>query len=79
LVLILDFNLIIDSLRCENLQVSEQVSKFYGFISMSEKKKRKERKQLGFNIWAEATRQVQDRSKWRGLVHGPILHEETGN
>jgi hypothetical protein len=39
----------------------------------------KERKQLGFNTWAEATRQVQDRSKWRGLVHGPILHEETGN
>ena len=39
----------------------------------------KERKQLGFNTWAEATRQVQDRSKWRGLVHGPILHEETWN
>ena len=39
----------------------------------------KERKQLGFNTWAEATRQAQDRSKWRGLVHGHILHEETGN
>ena len=38
----------------------------------------KEMKQLGFNTWAEATRQVQDRSKWRGLVHGPILHEGTG-
>jgi hypothetical protein len=39
----------------------------------------KDRKQLGFNTWAEATRQAQDRSKWRGLVHDPILHEETGN
>ena len=26
----------------------------------------KERKQLGFNTWAETTRQAQDRSKWRG-------------
>jgi hypothetical protein len=33
----------------------------------------KERKQLGFNTWAEATRQVQDRSQWRGLVHGQLL------
>ena len=24
----------------------------------------KERKQLGFNTWVEATRQAQDRSKW---------------
>jgi hypothetical protein len=39
----------------------------------------KERKQLGFNTWAEATIQVQDRSKWRELVHCTILHEETGN
>ena len=39
----------------------------------------KERKKLGFNTWAEATRQAQDRSKWRGLVHGPIFHKETGN
>ena len=39
----------------------------------------KERKHLGFNTWTEATRQVQDRSKRRGLVHGTILHEETGN
>jgi hypothetical protein len=39
----------------------------------------KESKPLGFNTGAEVTRQVQDRSKWRGLVHGPILHEETGN
>ena len=29
----------------------------------------KERKQLGFNTWAEATREVQDRSQWIGLVH----------
>ena len=39
----------------------------------------KERKQLGFNTWAEATRQPQDRSKWKGLVHGLIFREETGN
>ena len=39
----------------------------------------KERKQLGFNTWAEATRQAQERSKWRGLVNCPILHKETGN
>jgi len=39
----------------------------------------KERKQLGLNTWAEATIQAQDRSKWRELVHGTILHEETGN
>jgi hypothetical protein len=39
----------------------------------------KERKQLGFNTWAEATIQAQDRSKWGELVHGTILHEETGN
>ena len=39
----------------------------------------KERIQLGSNIRAEATRRAQDRSKWRRLVHGSILHEETGN
>ena len=36
----------------------------------------KERKQLGFNAWAASQREAAD--KWRGYVHGPILHAERG-
>ena len=35
----------------------------------------KENKQQRFNTWAEATIQAQYQSKWRGLVHGSILHK----
>ena len=36
----------------------------------------KERKELGFNTWTEASRVAERRKKWSGLVHGPILHRE---
>ena len=36
----------------------------------------KERKEFGFELWTEAVRSAQNRSKWRGLVSSPILHEE---
>ena len=39
----------------------------------------KDRKQLGFDSWAAAKGKVEDQTKYRGFVHGPILHEENGN
>jgi hypothetical protein len=38
----------------------------------------KERKELGFDSWAAAKKCAEDRSKWKELVRGPILHRETG-
>jgi len=39
----------------------------------------KERNQLGFNSWAAAKGRAEDRSKWRQIISGPILHGERGN
>lgn len=36
----------------------------------------RERKDLGFLTWTDATKVAADRDRWRGLVNGPILRKE---
>jgi hypothetical protein len=36
----------------------------------------RERKELGFNSWNEATKVAEDRDKWKRLENGPNLQTE---
>jgi hypothetical protein len=39
----------------------------------------RERKHLGFKSWNDVAMRAKDRTEWRGLIHGPILHTERRN
>jgi hypothetical protein len=39
----------------------------------------RERKHLGFRSWNDVAIRAKDRTEWRGLIHGPILHTERRN
>ena len=39
----------------------------------------RERKHLGFRSWNDAATRARDRTEWRGLINGPILHRERRN
>jgi hypothetical protein len=38
-----------------------------------------ERKHLGFRSWNDVAMRAKDRTEWRGLIHGLILHSERPN